>query len=121
MTELERIFDQLKNSPNAWDISRRGYNDVDYPSETWVSIDALDFILLYGVPERLGFGGDEPRVIFWNTASNLGSVGEMKCDCENIHISANIGKGFIDSNMDIMRDLLEKVDQEKLKELGISL
>lgn len=123
MTELERIFDQLKSSPNGWDISRRAHDDADAPGEVWVSIEAPDFVLLYGVPELLGFGGDgsQARAYFWNTASPLGSVGQMFVDRDNIHISASIKKEFLARNMDIMRDLLEKVDQTKLDDLGISL
>lgn len=123
MTELERIFDQLKSSPNGWDISRQAHDDADAPGEVWVSIEAPDFVLLYGVPELFGFGcdGSQARVHFWNTASPLGSVGQMLVDRDNIHISASIKKEFLARNMDIMRDLLEKVDQTKLDDLGISL
>lgn len=95
MTELERIFEQLKNSPNDWSINK-------HHGKCHISMNAVDFVLLYKFPTTDIMQKNRPYIKLYKTD---GAAGYMDYYTDDVSVTALFDNGFLERNKDYIDDL----------------
>lgn len=95
MTELERVFEQLKSSPNKWSI--RKIDDTYF-----IDMDAVDFVILCGMPSTDVLQRSRPYIKF---DKHNDCAGYMNYYDETADVTAWFDDGFLERNKDYFDDL----------------